>query len=131
METTFFIEFLFAFIVATMFAVMLVAGMGRTGPGPWSGLLFYGFLLFLLAWAGGVWLSPVGPSVWNVPLLPFLIAAVIGLLIFAVLVPQTGPARRREEELQHATEGEAIAGVTIGAAYWVVLILLAAAILAR
>jgi hypothetical protein len=133
MGTVLFIQFLFAVIVGLVFAVILVAGLSRVGPGPWSGLLFFLFLLFLLAWAGGVWLPPAGPRMSDVPLIPFVIAGLLGLLLFAVAVPRRarGTLSEAVEETGERHAQQDVAGITLGVFYWIAVVLLVVAIVTR
>jgi hypothetical protein len=133
MQITFFIQFLFALLVATVFAVTLVSGLGRIGPGPWSGILFFLFLLFLLAWAGGLWLPPSGPGISDVQFLPFLMAGLLGLLLIAAIIPRRARGTMRDaiEETEKRHEQQDVSGITLGVFYWIVVVLLVASIVAR
>lgn len=53
---------------------------------PWPNYLLFFLVLFLGTWAGGVWLTPVGPTVWNIFWLPFLITAIILMLFMSAIV---------------------------------------------
>ncbi len=53
---------------------------------------FFFLLIFLAAWAGGVWVTPVGPPVWGVYWLPFVIVALLfTFLLAAVTLPESPP----------------------------------------
>jgi hypothetical protein len=133
MGITFFIQFMFAFFIALVFALALVAGLGRAGPGPWSGLLFFMFLLFLMAWAGGLWLPSMGPRLFDVALFPFVATALIGILLFAAVIPHRsrGTMIAAIDETERRHHREDVAGVVMGSFYWIVVILLVAAIVKR
>ncbi len=79
-------HFLFALIVATLITSIFVFIFRRTGP--WSVFIFF-LLVFLGTWAGGIWLMPMGTTIWNIYWLPFLIAGIIfALLISLVETPK-------------------------------------------
>jgi hypothetical protein len=133
MGIDFFIQFAFSLFVAVVFTVILVTGLGRIGPGPWSGLIFFFFLLFLLAWAGGLWLPRSGPAISEVSVLPIIVAGLLGLLVFAALIPRRGRGTMADAvaETEKRHKQEDVVGITVGAFYWIVVVLLLAAIVVR
>lgn len=46
------------------------------------GVIF--LMLFLITWAGGLWIEPFGPSIIDVSLLPFLLSGFFVLLLLVV-----------------------------------------------
>jgi hypothetical protein len=82
-------------------------------------------ILFLATWAGGLWMAPFGPAFRNVYWVPFtLIAVLVAILLAAVLPPEphsNAEAVEREHEIQ--------AG--LGIFFWVLVLALAAAVVAR
>ena len=79
-----FAELLFAFIIALIFSFLLlvVFGRGRRSDEEalWPGFIFLFFILFLATWAGGAWVTPIGPTVWGAVWLPFLFVGIAGAL---------------------------------------------------
>lgn len=81
----FLIDFLFAAVFAVLLTLIFSTLFRRKGP--WSrGLVFF-LVVFLAAWAGGVWLVPFGPTLFGVTWLPFLIAGLFVALILAAALP--------------------------------------------
>ena len=81
----FLIDFLFAAVFAVLLTLIFSTLFRRKGP--WSrGLVFF-LIVFLAAWAGGVWLLPFGPTLFGVTWLPFLIAGLFVALILAAALP--------------------------------------------
>ena len=135
-----FFDLLFAFLVALILGTVFTVGFRRYGP--WSNLVFF-LIVFLAAWAGGIWFAPAGPFVWRLYWIPFL---VIGLIV-ALLIAATGPSpsrpsrgslRQTEETQARETTGARrifnAAGETFGALgvfFWSLLILLALVIVIR
>lgn len=127
-------EFLVSLAVALLVCALLVlatrSSVRRTGFG-WL------FLFVLLAtWAGGVWLRPFGPAVGDIRWLQFLIVGLLVVLLIALFAPFKAPRGRhetldqlqaiaREKELQQVTY------ITLGIVFWVVLVILIAAIVIR
>lgn len=121
----FFVDLLFALVVALLLTAIFSAGFRNRGP--WG--LWWVFLLvvFLAAWAGGVWLTPFGPPLLDVYWLPFLfVGLVVALLIAAAVPPEPRRPRAPVAASEVATE-EAVAAFSIF--FWVLLIGLALAII--
>ncbi len=90
----FWIDFLFAVVFAVFF-VWLLGGVFRRRS-PWPITFFFVFFLFLI-WAGGVWIVPFGPVLWEGYWLPFFLTGLIFMLLFAALIPREAPRERMEE----------------------------------
>lgn len=111
-------ELLLAVTTGVLLASTLAYPLRRRGPGPLRGLLFFFVLVFLAAWAGGVWLVPVGPALLGVPLLGFLLAGVVVALILAAASPaQPSPM---PEVQRDSAAAEAIA-LTLGVFFYLVV----------
>ncbi|TVM14694.1 hypothetical protein DPQ33_16940 [Oceanidesulfovibrio indonesiensis] len=90
----FIIHFLIALVMALLVALLVTRGLRRRGP--WPAIWPLIVLLLLASWAGGMWITPFGPSVWGVSLLPFAVFTILLALFLAVL--PFGPNRRPEDE---------------------------------
>jgi hypothetical protein len=90
----------------------------------WLLLLF----VFLLTWAGGTWLVPFGPTLFEVTWLPFLVAGIFITIILAATVPNAPPQPTTVEEVREEQAAEsALGGLTIF--FWVTLLFSIAAII--
>jgi len=128
----FLLDFLVALGVALLLTVIIAALFGSTGPWPYAWLAF--LLILLVAWAAGTWARPVGPPLWGVYWMPFL---VFGLIVALVIAAATPPdrARRRSGEVpasagaaapeEEASEETAVA---VGMGVWIVFIVLLVAL---
>lgn len=128
----FLLDFLVALGVALLLTVIIAALFGTTGPWPYAWLAF--LLILLVAWAAGTWARPVGPPLWGVYWMPFL---VFGLIVALVIAAATPPdrARRRSGEVpasagaaapeEEASEETAVA---VGMGVWIVFIVLLVAL---
>ena len=114
-------------MTALAVAILLTAILAATLPARrlWRGwLLFFGVVL-LSAWAGGVWLPPVGPSMFGIAWMPFLF---VGLVVALLLAPSV---RRRAREGDRSRDGadDVPVETTFSVLIWVLMIGLAVAIL--
>jgi hypothetical protein len=127
-----FIDFLTAFFIALIFGALIVALFGRRGPGPLAGFLFFFMLLLLPIWAGGIWVTPFGPTFYGTPWFSFLF---IGIVIALLIGAATPPASRRTGAIrEEGSEAEAAAEATtmvIGVFFWIFMIALILAITSR
>jgi hypothetical protein len=113
-------DLVFSFVVALIFTLILVPLMGWRRPGheaPWPTVFFVFLLTFLVAWAGGVWLVPVGPTLYRVYWVPFVVVAVpYALLLLAAALPPLSNFRTRAvgENTPTETECEDVAAEAFG-----------------
>lgn len=109
-------------VVVFFFSLVL----GRRGPwvrsGGLGGLLWFFLVIFLGAWAVGVWVDPLGPALWGVTWLPFFFGALVFALLLAALSDPPGRSAT-------ATGPEAEANVALGLFFWFLLLALVVAIL--
>ena len=118
------LDILFAFLVAVLFTLLLIAVAGRRGPGPLAGAIFFAVLLFFAVWAGGVWITPVGSPQWGLSLLTFLLVGLAFALLLAALLPPVRPPAKSSREVA-ASETAAIA---FSFFFWLLLLLLLLAV---
>ena len=84
-------EFLIVVVLATVFSLILVAGLGWRHPRSSSGLgawLFAFLMIGLFMWAASAWIAPVGPAMWGVTWGPMV---GVGLLVFLVILALAVP----------------------------------------
>ncbi|HEX4337267.1 MAG TPA: hypothetical protein VH062_15230 [Polyangiaceae bacterium] len=87
----FVVEFVFAVVISMLCAAMLLPVTARSGfrlrhpdiepLGVFAMLL----VLFLATWAGGIWLVPVGPKLWGVAWVGFVVAGLFVALLIGAL----------------------------------------------
>jgi hypothetical protein len=128
----FLIESVVAFVIAISFSAVLVALLGwqrPDRPGAGASALFAFLILFFAVWAGGTWLQPLGPVLWGISWLPFLIVGLFVSLFMVVLIPP-GPPRNRREAIEQA-QAEEGARDLLSAFFWMLIVLLVIAVLFR
>ena len=113
-------EVVLAFAIGLILAMIFAYGFGRTGP--WGGFLWFFLVVFLTAWAVGVWVEPVGPVLWGAAWVPIL----FGALFVALLVAAIPPAPPRTGGVAPAETPETAAAV--GLFFWLLLVVLIIAI---
>lgn len=119
-ENVFFFDFLSALIIALLIAAVF-SGLGRQGP--WASFWILFLILFLAAWAGGIWVQPMGPPVWGLYWIPFLcVALLFALILAAATPPRRPPGATGGENVREDTSGAALA---LEAFFWIWVIVLA------
>jgi hypothetical protein len=103
-----------ALIVALVFTALLGALFKRKATGRTFWLT--AAAMFLFVWAAGIWATPAGPITWGIYWIPFVVAGLVMMLIFAAFMPGWGRA-------ELGTGG-------FGSYGWVLMILLALVIVA-
>lgn len=120
-------------LLTVLLTVGVVGGLFAAGGarGPWPGLGWFLLLLFIGTLAIGSWTQPIGPEPWGVPVVNFLIVAILLALLVAALTPdyrhgyrriQDRPAAREEPRLDASTaqgQREAVgAAAAVGVLFW-------------
>jgi hypothetical protein len=72
-------DFLIALIISLFFTIVLVAS--RQKHRSWKKIITIFFILLFASWAGGVWITPVGPAFLGIYWLSFFIVALILSLV--------------------------------------------------
>jgi len=117
-------------VLSALFVLVIQRGERRTG-------FFWLFVVvFLVTWAGGVWLRPFGPTLWGVCWLGFLLAGLFILLLLAIFIPQKPVRGRREtldmlEKVARKRELDTFTYITLGVFFWILLAALIIAIMFR
>jgi len=121
-----FIEFLFALVISLLITAIFAVVLRRKGAWPFLLLLF---IILLGTWAGGIWLTPSGPTLWNVSWVPFLIAGLIfALLLTLIILPQNYRIKiMKPKRIAETNQIELV----LGAFFWVLILILILSIFIR
>jgi len=103
-----------------------------------SGFFFFFLLVFLLTYAGSLWIRPFGPSLYGVFWLPILFVSILaGLFIYRSAPRNSRKQHSREETLQMLEDNEKrkqleqVTYVTLDILFWLIISLLVLSILYR
>jgi len=121
----FLVDLLFALAVSLLLTAIFAAGFRNRGP--WDAWWVFLLVVFLGTWAGGLWLAPFGPTLFDVAWLPFLFIGLLFTFLLAAAVPAARPPRTRGEVIAEARAEEA-AITTFSVFFWVLLVGLVVAI---
>ncbi|MFO7985832.1 MAG: hypothetical protein R6U38_08190 [Desulfatiglandaceae bacterium] len=114
--------FIMDFLIALLIALLLTAIFAGALRGHRFGtaLIFFFVVLLLGTWAGGVWITPLGPRLWGVSWLSFvLVGLFFALVLTAALPPDPG---RRPPKPASRTEENAAPIVMFGLFFWVLIV---------
>src|SRR5688572_6580942 len=114
-----------ALVVAFLLTVFFSTALRSRGP--WGGLWVVFILIFLASWAAHLWINPVGPIIVGVSVVPILIVGIIIAIILAAVTKPNPLKKAKTGELE--APPEAVAAVTLGVFYWVLLVILIFAII--
>jgi ABC-type transport system involved in multi-copper enzyme maturation permease subunit len=101
------LNLLFAVVISTGIAALFSLTLRRRNQ--WLGTAWFFLLMFLGTWAFGVWLRPVGPSLWSVQWVPFVVAAAL-LAILITTLTSLPPGTPPKGERLRVSEASIIAG---------------------
>jgi hypothetical protein len=119
-------EILFALCMALLFTLVFTLGFKR--PGPWPAWWAFFLVIFLAAWAGGLWITPAGPVFVGIYWLPIILVA----LVFAILLAAVAPPQSRQpkvETISQVKQRESTAEKMFDVFFWALLTVLAIAII--
>ncbi|MFP4528209.1 MAG: hypothetical protein ACLFQX_06640 [Candidatus Kapaibacterium sp.] len=120
-------EFIFALVIGFALTALFATGFRRRTY--WPGFFTFFFIIFLAAWAGGLWLRPVGPEWFGVFWIPFIaVGLLFALLLLALLPPRYRRGLPREESAE--TEAEKTGESLLGIFFWIFIIAMIIAIIA-
>ncbi|HKJ86767.1 MAG TPA: hypothetical protein VKA06_11860 [Spirochaetia bacterium] len=106
-----------ALVLGVLFAALIGAVFGVRGGT--AGFLMLFLLFFLFAWAGGLWIGPLGPAFLGVYWLPgFVVALLIFLLIGALSYHRPVSTREAQAEIEARQTAEKVFGALI----WLVIL---------
>jgi hypothetical protein len=127
-------ELFLAFVIAGFWSLVFSLIMRRRGYR--KGLIWLFLLLFLGTWAGGLWLSPFGPSFRGVYWIPFIVIGVLLALVFASTLPLRVPKSRHEtidmlEDVEAKKDLQTYTYISLNVAFWIIILLLLASVILK
>ena len=133
-------DFIFSIIIAML--ISFIASLIISRKGPRKGFLGFFFLIFLGTWAGGVWSRAFGLTGMMQSWLPFLLSAIAAAVIFSLIMPKQPKIGRKSvlerkstleilEDIEQQREVQELTYISINVIFWVVALLLFAAIILK
>ncbi len=127
-------QFLAALLNAFVWSLLFAWIVGKRGSG--IGFFSYFVMVFVLTWAGGLWLKPFGPPVLGVHWVPFAVLGFVIALFIATFTRREPPKSRKEtlemlDEIAHERTLERIARSYVNVFFWVVTAVAVVAIVLR
>jgi hypothetical protein len=121
-----FIELVFALAVA-LFLTVVFAVIGRQAKSARRVLIFF-IIIFFGAWAGGIWLTPVGPVLLGVYWLSFFAVGLIFALVMEAVAAFSGKSLSQSQEEKTDTKEEGEIESVMWIFFWVLIVGFVAAI---
>lgn len=124
------LDMILALVLAALVIAILAPTARYRGADGRSIWLFFLPLLFLLIWAGAVWLTPIGAPIAGVYWANFLLPALFLLFLLFALSAAAVPPEDEDDPVAAAERGEAATGVAVvfSLFFWALLIMAAIAI---
>src|ERR1035437_6890015 len=111
-----------ALIIALLLTFIFSA---LSGQGPWRALYLFFFIIFLVSWAEQLWVTPFGPVIWGISLLPLIFVAVIfSFLIIALSPPPNPPTTPADNKTVSEPEPEDESVFAMGMFFWLLIVTL-------
>jgi hypothetical protein len=125
-----FIALVFALALAVICRMLFPLRVSRLG------VHWFFVLLLLAAWAGGLWISPFGPTFRGVSWAPILMAGLVAGILLVLFSRPCAPTGRQEtlqmlENVQREKELRTVEYLSARLFLWLVLLVLIIAIFAR
>lgn len=114
-------ESIFALAVA-LFLTAVFAVIGRQAKSRWRVILFF-MVVFLGAWAGGIWITPIGRTILGVYWLSFFaVGLVLALVLEAVAAFSVRPPESATGDIQKDRKEEHEIEVVLGVFFWILVL---------
>jgi hypothetical protein len=128
------VELVTALVIAGTLAYLFARNLKRHGNR--SGFFWFFLLIFLITWAGGLWLMPFGPAVLGIHWLPFATIGLAGAIVVSLLAGRRYPRNRHEtidllERVEKGRELQKVTYLSLNIFFWLVLVVLAMAVVFR
>lgn len=124
-------DFITALIIAGTLSHLFAKPIKRRGKR--AGFFWFFLIIFMVTWAGGVWLMPFGPQVMGIHWLPFILVGLAGAVAVSFWAERRYPRNRREtidllERIEEGRELEKMTYLSLNILFWIVLFVLLTAV---
>jgi len=126
--------FITALIIAGTLSHLFAKTLRRRGRR--KGFFWFFLIIFMITWAGGVWLVPFGPELLGIHWLSFILVGLVGAIVISYVAKRRYPRNRHEtidllENIEEGRELEQMTYLSLNILFWVVLFILLAAVALR
>jgi len=123
-----------ALVIAGTLSYLFACNLKRRGTR--SGFFWFFLLIFMITWAGGLWLMPFGPTLLGIHWLPFITAGLADAVVVSLLAGCRYPRNRHEtidllERIAKERELQKVTYLSLNIFFWLVLFVLMVAIIFR
>jgi hypothetical protein len=109
-------------LAAALFLTAVFAVIGRQAKTPRRVIAFF-LVVFLGAWAGGIWIAPIGPSILGVYWLSFFaVGLVFSLVLEAVAAFSVRPSESQKNDIQEDKKEEREIESVLGIFFWILVL---------
>jgi hypothetical protein len=122
-----FVDFIFAVFIAVILSIVFAGGFRNRGP--WANTVVFFAVVFLAAWAGGMWLQPIGPSLWGMYWVPFVFVGLLVALLLAAVAPPQQRSPRKAAGVHEEKVEEVATMRALGIFFWIFVVALILVIL--
>jgi len=127
-------ELVSALVIAGTLSYLFAHNLQRRGNR--SGFFWFFLLIFMITWAGGLWLMPFGPALLGIHWLPFITVGLAGTIVVSFFAGRRYPRNRHEtidllERIEKERELQKMTYLSLNIFFWIVLFVLVMAVLFR
>jgi len=128
------VELVTALVIAGTLSYLFAHNLKRRGNR--SGFFWFFLLIFLITWAGGLWLMPFGPALLGIHWLPFIAVGLAGAIVVSLLAGRRYPRNRHEtidllDRVKKERELQKMTYLSLNILFWLFLLVLVMAIVFR
>jgi hypothetical protein len=116
---------LFADLLVALFIGLVIVGVASYAfntKGPWDSFLWFFVVVALFAWAGGVWVTPFGPSWGGIGWLPILFMGILAAVLLTAASPKSYHRLIRGKNGRPAFPGKNVIAVDLF--FWILILCL-------
>ena len=118
-----------AVVLALLFTCLFLLFGSR---GPWNSGWTLFLVLFLALWTAGLFIDPMGPVYWGIAWVPLIFIGLVLAILFLAVTPEDRRRRLKDSKIVEVKDpketGAALAGITIGLFFWLLILLFIIAI---
>ncbi len=114
---------IYAIILGIIFTLIFAVGISRSRR--WDNILGFFAVIFLVGWAGSLWVIPYEPFLFGISWIPILILTLVVALILSAVLTSYYP----KIEASMSDEREKVGGSIIGTFFWIIIFILIVSII--